>query len=105
MFVLYKDELIRLHQLLGFVMKLMTDRGVPEIAFEKYRSAGITPSHVEKTKCEHEYAVLVLASEIASVLAKSHESISKGIPARFEELAEKTKEKCRLNLKANQSGL
>lgn len=86
-------------------MKLMTDKGVPETVFEKYRSAGITPSHVEKTKCEHEYAVLVLASEIANVLAKSYESIPKGVAVRFEELAEKTKEKCRLNLKAKQSGL
>lgn len=38
--------------------------------FEKYNELGITPLNAQRSKEEHKQAILVLASELASMAAK-----------------------------------
>jgi|Deesub1362A_J573_1020465.scaffolds.fasta_scaffold00051_69 hypothetical protein len=88
---MYKDELIHLHQLLEFIMKFMTREGVSEEYFKKYLEAGIFSHHIYKTKEEHEYAVLLLSSELSNLLAKTYDDIPESVSQRFEKLAERAK--------------
>jgi hypothetical protein len=90
---MYKDELIHLHQLLEFIMKFMVAEGVSEDYFRKYLDTGISSHHIYKTKEDHEYAVLLLSSELSKVLAKTYGDIPKSVALRFEKLAEKARER------------
>ena len=93
--MMYKDEFIYLHQLLESIMKFMVKEGVSEANFKKYLDAGISSQHVYKTKEDHEYAVLLLSSDLSKVLSKTYGEIPEGVGVRFEKLADKAKKKNR----------
>jgi len=91
--VLYKDELIYLHQLFESVMKLMVSNGVSEDSFSRYLETGMSSNHLYKTKGEHEHALLLLSSELSGVLADIYTDIPQSVPKRFEAFAEKAKKR------------
>ncbi len=90
---MYKDELIYLHQLFEFVMKLMVSNGISEDCFKRYRDTGMSSNYIYKTKEEHEYALMLLSSELSRVLAGMYEDIPPNVPKRFEEFAERAKKR------------
>jgi hypothetical protein len=89
----YKDELIYLHQLFEFIMKLMVSNGVSKDSFKRYSRTGMSSNHLYKTKEEHEYALMMLSSELSGVLAEIYEDIPPTVPKRFEWFAKKAKKR------------
>jgi hypothetical protein len=89
----YKDELIYLHQLFEFIMKLMVSNGVSKDNFNRYNGTGMSSNYLYKTKEEHEYALLLLSSELSRVLAEIYDDIPTTVPKRFEAFAEKAKKR------------
>jgi hypothetical protein len=74
-------------------MKFMIREGVSEEYFRKYLDAGVSSHHIYKTKEDHEYAVLLLASELSRVLAKTYDDIPQSVSVRFEKLAERARKR------------
>jgi hypothetical protein len=89
----YKDELIYLHQLFEFIMKLMVSNGVSEDSFKRYSDTGMSSNYLYKTKEDHEYALMMLSSELSRVLAEMYEDIPSTAPKRFEGFAKKAKKR------------
>ncbi len=90
---MYKDELIYLHQLFEFVMNLMVSNGVSKDCFKRYRDTGMSSNYLYKTKEEHEHALLLLSSELSSVLADIYDDIPQSVSKSFETFAEKAKKR------------
>ncbi len=90
---MYKDELICLHQLFEFVMKLMVSNGVSENCFRKYDDIGMSSNDLYKTKEEHEYALLLLSCDLSRTLASIYDDVPQSVSKRFEVFAEKSKER------------
>lgn len=90
---MYKDELIYLHQLFEFLMKLMVSNGVSEDCFRGYCNTGMSSNYLYKTKEEHEYALLLLSSELSRVLADSYDDIPQSVSKSFEMFAERAKKR------------
>lgn len=87
MILLYKDELIYLHQLMLYLCRFLMDNGVPKSYFDEYTSLNISPHHIHKRKIEHKYAVLMLASGISNVLADNQEIVPKRVANRLRDMA------------------
>jgi hypothetical protein len=69
-----KRELIYLHGLLDRVSILMRTRGdLPEEALDSYRALGVSPTAVYQPKGDHEQAVKMLASVLATTVEESDE--------------------------------
>jgi hypothetical protein len=91
--IVYKDELIYLHQLFEFIMKLMVSNGVSEDNFKGYNGTDMSSNYLYKTKEEHEYALMMLSSELSKVLADMYDDISPTVPKRFRSFAQKAKKR------------
>lgn len=90
---MYKDELIHLYQLFEFIMKLMVSNGVSKDSFKRYSESGMSSNYIYKTKEEHEYALMLLSSELSGVLAEMYDDIPSMVPKRFEGFAEKARKR------------
>ena len=91
--IVYKDELIYLHQLFEFIMKLMVQNGVSKDSFNGYSGTGMSSNYLYKTKEEHEYALMMLSSDLSKVLADMYDDIPQGVPKRFKSFAQKAKKR------------
>ena len=91
--IVYKDELIYLHQLFEFIMKLMVSNGISKDSFKEYNSTGMSSNYLYKTKEEHEYALMTLSSELSKVLADMYDDIPPTVPKRFKSFAQKAKKR------------
>jgi hypothetical protein len=92
---MYKDELMQLHHLFVCLMKFLRDNGAPSSYFEEYLSIGISPHHIHKTKAEHKYAILALASGISSVLAENSDLVPHTLSKRLHQLVIRCKKELR----------
>lgn len=68
--ILYRDELLQLHQFLLYFSKFLMDNGIPKSCFEEYEKIGVSPHHVQKTNDEHRCAVFALARCLSKVLSE-----------------------------------
>jgi hypothetical protein len=92
---MYKDELLQLHHLLVCLMKFLLENGAPRSYFEEYLSMDLSPHHIHKTKAEHKYAVLALASGISRSLAENSDLVPQTLPVRLNRLLERSKRELR----------
>jgi hypothetical protein len=83
---MYKDELLQLHHLLLCLMKFLLDNGAPPSYFKEYTDLDLSPHHIHKTKTEHKYAVLALASGISKVLAENSDLVPQTLSQRLNRL-------------------
>lgn len=90
---MYKDELIYLHQLFEYTMKMMVSNGVSKDNFKKYSDIDMSSNHLYKTKEEHEFALMLLSSELSKVLTEMYDDIPSTVPKRFEAFAKKAKKR------------
>ena len=90
---MYKDELIYLHQLFEFIMKLMVSNGVSKDCFKRYSESGMSSNYIYKTKEEHEYALMLLSSDLSGVLAEMYDDIPSAATKRFDGFAKKAKKR------------
>ncbi|ENN96324.1 hypothetical protein J422_03154 [Methanocaldococcus villosus KIN24-T80] len=66
-----KDELIQLHQLLVYLKKYIEKNYGYFEEFKEYDELSIYPHHIHRTKAEHIYAIFLLSSIIAKILAEN----------------------------------
>lgn len=85
--------MIYLHQLFEFIMKLMVSNGVSKDSFKRYSESGMSSNYIYKTKEEHEYALMLLSSELSKVLADTYEDIPQSVSRMFTSFAEKAKKR------------
>lgn len=90
---MYKDELIYLHQLFEFLMKLMVSNGISEDRFRRYNSSGMSSNDLYKTKEEHEYALLLLSSDLSKVLVDISDDVPPSVSERFDMFAKTAKKR------------
>jgi hypothetical protein len=83
---MYKDELLQLHHLLLCLMKFLVENGAPKSYFKEYLVLDLSPHHIHKTKTEHKYAVLALASGISRALAENSDLVPQTLSQRFNRL-------------------
>jgi len=83
---MYKDELLQLHHLLVCLMKFLVKTGVPRSYFEEYFSLDVSPHHIHRTKAEHKYAVLALATGISRALADNSDLVPQSLSHRLDRL-------------------
>jgi hypothetical protein len=92
---MYKDELLQLHHLLVCLMKFLLENGAPRSYFEEYLSLDMSPHHIHKTKAEHKYAVLALASGISLSLAENSDLVPQTLSQRLNRLLQRSKRELR----------
>lgn len=80
---MYKDELLQLHHLLLCLMKFLIDNGAPSTYFSDYLSLELSPHHIHKTKAEHKYAVLALATGISKALSDNSDLVPQSLYQRL----------------------
>jgi hypothetical protein len=85
---MYKDELLAIHRLLVYLMRLLRDIGAPDSYFEEYICLNISPHHIHRTVAEHRYAVLILARGISEALS-GRDILPGSLSRRLGELAER----------------
>ncbi|MFQ5814932.1 MAG: UPF0058 family protein [Candidatus Hydrothermarchaeaceae archaeon] len=85
MILLYKDELIYLHQLMLYLCRFLMDNGVPKSYFDEYTSLNISPHHIHKRKIEHKCAVLTMSKCISEALSEN-DIVPRGIVGKFDSL-------------------
>lgn len=86
---MYKDELIRIHQLFTYVMRFLVENGAQKAHFEGYRALGVSPHHAHKVKDEHKRAIFSLASGISYVLAENDGTVPRSVGKKMVDLAKK----------------
>ncbi len=76
-------------------MKFLLANGAPESYFQEYLSMDMSPHHIHKTKAEHKYAVLLLASGISRALAENSELVPITLSQRLNKLILRSKKELR----------
>ena len=90
--IMYKDELIQLHQFLVYVLKSLEDENEVKEECEEYFRLNISPHHIHRTKAEHKYAIFVLSESISELIAKKNDSAApSNIANGLSELAKRSK--------------
>ncbi|MCA1813072.1 MAG: UPF0058 family protein [Halobacteriales archaeon] len=88
---MHKDELIQMHTLLCQI-KNHIETGAGNQAdswFNEYRTMGISPIHVHRSKAEHKKAIFVLGKEISGYLAQGEYSGAGRMSARLADMINK----------------
>lgn len=88
---MHKDELIQMHTLLCQI-KSHIETSTPTTAetwFGEYRTMGISPIHVHRSKAEHKKAIFVLGKEISAYLADGEYSGPARMSARLADMITK----------------
>ncbi len=70
---MYKDEMIRLHQFLVYVLKYVAENNQLKNDCTEYMSLKISPHHIHKTKAEHKHAIFVLCKLISQFINENDE--------------------------------
>ncbi|MCQ2972326.1 MAG: UPF0058 family protein [archaeon] len=70
---MYKDEMIRLHQFLVYVLKYVAENDQLKNDCTEYMSLKISPHHIHKTKAEHKHAIFVLCKLISQFINENDE--------------------------------
>ncbi len=83
---MYKDELLQIHHLLLCLMKFLVENGAPKTYFKEYLAMDLSPHHIHRTKSEHKYAVLALASGISIALAENSDFVPQTLSQRLNQL-------------------
>jgi hypothetical protein len=92
---MYKDELLQLHHLLLCLMRFLLENGAPESYFKEYLAMDLSPHHIHKTKAEHKFAVLALASGISFALAENSDLVPETLSQRLNRLLERGRRELR----------
>lgn len=92
---MYKDELLQLHHLFLCLMKFLRDNGAPSSYFEEYLAMDTSPHHIHKTKSEHKYAVLALATGISRALAENSDLVPQSLSQRLNRMLIRSKKELR----------
>ena len=69
-----KEELVHLHMLLVLLKKYCEEQSL-DCDFSRYYEMKISPIQVHRSKEEHKQAVLVLATELASMARRSQHTL------------------------------
>lgn len=94
---MHKDELIQMHTLLCQIKShIESSAAAAETWFAEYRSMGISPLHVHRSKAEHKRAIFVLGKEISSYLAQGEYSGPARMSARLAEMIKRMDKEQRL---------
>jgi hypothetical protein len=87
---MHKDELIQMHTLLCQIKShIETTTPTAEPWFGEYKTMGISPIHVHRSKAEHKRAIFVLGKEISSYLAQGEYSGPARMSARLADMISK----------------
>lgn len=88
---MHKDELIQMHTLLCQIKSHIesTAPPTPDSWFGEYRTMGISPIHVHRSKAEHKKAIFVLGKEISAYLADGEYSGSARMSQRLADMIQK----------------
>ena len=88
---MHKDELIQMHTLLCQI-KSHIETSAPATTdpwFGEYKTMGISPIHVHRSKAEHKRAIFVLGKEISAYLANGEYSGPARMSARLNDMIHK----------------
>lgn len=85
---MHKDELIQMHTLLCQIKSHIETNAPPaaDAWFAEYKTMGISPIHVHRSKAEHKKAIFVLGKEISSYLANGEYSGPARMSARLNDM-------------------
>lgn len=88
---MHKDELIQMHTLLCQIKSHIETNAsaTPETWFAEYKTMGISPIHVHRSKAEHKKAIFVLGKEISAYLANGEYSGPARMSARLADMIHK----------------
>jgi hypothetical protein len=95
---MHKDELIQMHTLLCQIKSHIETSTTTQADswFAEYKTMGISPIHVHRSKAEHKKAIFVLGKEISSYLANGEYSGPARMSARLADMITKM-DKARLH--------
>ena len=88
---MYKDEMIRLHQFLVYVLKYVAENDQIKNDCSEYITLKISPHHIHKTKSEHKHAIFVLCKIISQVINENDpESLPESVSNSLNDLVLKS---------------